>query len=1573
MMDQFSTNRTWSSPTAQGGNACYFLVGLLTVVLSHYCDSALGQLNFQMDEGVAAAVAVLPPRDVQNALVDAEIALKTRQFPAAFKLLQGVLQQPEDYFVDETFKKTTKSIAVSILEGLSDEAYGAYELQVGLAASQSLQGAIAGGRWEEVSLLAQTAPCTAAGDKAQLLLAQRQLDRGEFSAAFHRLKRLAASSRARSNLGSGLIALVQMTAKLAGQTFDVSALPLLDSDRQPITMGGISTAVPLDSEAVDRLVAAILKSASQSPGFSPASVWLLPGGGPARTGHAGHASAAGGATWIHEVDEAPELTDQAELQPLWLADLKKQRELVEQLMIERQNLVVPSAVPVIAQDKVICRGLADVAAYSVGDGALAWRTSLVDPALRSLYAQELGLAADDEAPINEGMKEYLRQRVYRDSTAGQISTDGELVYYIDELGFNGLPFAVQPDRQGGLPENNLPNRLVACSARTGKVVWVAGGPATAAKRDLEGTFFLGAPVPSKGLLFVLADQQGELRLLVLQGCEPGAGVHPQAGTLLWSQALATGEPGNSPRVIRRLSGLSPSIAEDVVVCPTGMGLVVAIDIVTRQLKWGFRYESIRGPRSAEVAIGRPGTVLQEDEQSRWLDSFPVMTGGRVLLTPRDDSHLYCLDLLSGVVLWKRNREAALSIAGFDRDKLITLTLSGVNALSLADGTDAWPTAVVLDRPSGRAICGQRVIHVPVVTGQVVSIDLSTRRVLARLPLATNVLPGNLVAAAGYLVVANSRQVAAIQSNSRPAEDLNAEELASTLKVADIAKRGEERLTQGKTELGIADLRSVLESQPPIDVANRARQVLLAALLDGLKHDPQLYRSTFDEAERLAISPAERVQVYLQHGSVLEESQDRLAAFEVYLKGFFLPEAQVTGMGQLPDGSECRIERLLAGRLNRLYEQTGETLKLEMQKLALTQFEAQANQFSEIELLRRRLRLTLESQLDRVLLASRLIDLLTAPAQLSERYWWLFELARSSEPGIAAYGHARLVELLVEQKSYYAAIDVLTAIEQKFPSVNCWSIGRSMQAAEGTPTGPETGTQFAQRMKQIRVIEARLPGPRFWESRSVAAKRFNRSVDSSQLTARVEVLDSVDPLFTDWSFSLADNGNLLQGADAEGQVEWRVATEFGDQDFVMGNVRQLGMVQYHHLRHRGGIIVLSQGDRFNLYNGLVPGSSPEPIASLSVLSGNRGGDDDVTVQAGRYLYPNGRRIPTAIDRSGSPVGHVCGIARDLVIYQEDKSLRGVNLLTGEPVWKFPGIPKASEVAVDDDLIVAYVSTTNGEYEARLISPTDGAYLGKLPSPPPGDRLWQQGRWLLSVTRMEGRSTLVCTDWLKAAPVWQLPLVDESRVTTVAHDEVIVAHPSGNVRSFDLLSGRQRWESTIQPVPGIAALAAKRYAEALVLVVGQPITKQVRINGPDYFAMPFDGVAYGLDGQTGVVRWTMSIELSTFDTLQPNHVPLVSFTARVMSPPQLVNGRQTLPAYFNLTIVDIRTGELVYRAKDTSLTNSTGVRLNANAKAVEFGFGGWVLEVQYRNEAESPRVDDAPADVEQPAEADGDNAE
>ena len=225
------------------------------------------------------------------------------------------------------------------------------------------------------------------------------------------------------------------------------------------------------------------------------------------------------------------------------------------------------------------------------------------------------------------------------------STDQQRVIF--RGGFGGMREAI----------DTVTNQLAAYELRSqGKVKWKVGG---SDKRDfdiepkLAGVYFLGAPLPLDGLLYVLAERPKDqaVYLVVLDA---------KTGKLQWQQQLVATVDSNMngfQESYRRLTGATPSFADGVLVCPTSAGAVVAVDLATHKLLWGYDYPQGQvGPSQNMMAmrfVMGNGFPVPSYAGDRWADATATIVDGRVLFTPVEgEQPLYCLSLIDGKLLWK---------------------------------------------------------------------------------------------------------------------------------------------------------------------------------------------------------------------------------------------------------------------------------------------------------------------------------------------------------------------------------------------------------------------------------------------------------------------------------------------------------------------------------------------------------------------------------------------------------------------------------------------------------------------------------------------------------------------------------------------------------------------------------------------------------------------------------------------------------------------------------------------------------------------------------------------------------
>ncbi|HID21498.1 MAG TPA: hypothetical protein EYP14_03755, partial [Planctomycetaceae bacterium] len=184
------------------------------------------------------------------------------------------------------------------------------------------------------------------------------------------------------------------------------------------------------------------------------------------------------------------------------------------------------------------------------------------------------------------------------TTVGLLASDGQRVYAVElsrsEFGGASQPPVgpVNPFRRRGTDADDqrsawlqwnrlvalpIPGRTSGPEGRTGREpievprvqpVWSVGGP-PGSDRPLAGHFFLNPPLAVDGELFVITESRGQLNLVALD---------PRTGGLIWSQGIALAEASLSSfsQHLRRTSTCTPAFADGLVLCPTDLGLLVAV-------------------------------------------------------------------------------------------------------------------------------------------------------------------------------------------------------------------------------------------------------------------------------------------------------------------------------------------------------------------------------------------------------------------------------------------------------------------------------------------------------------------------------------------------------------------------------------------------------------------------------------------------------------------------------------------------------------------------------------------------------------------------------------------------------------------------------------------------------------------------------------------------------------------------------------------------------------------------------------------------------------------------------------
>lgn len=628
------------------------------------------------DSGSIASPALLsPPREVLRVLEQAHSLIVAERYSEAIQRLQGVLLAPDDYFLptagEQTATRSLKSEAERLLLELPESAKRLFLLRYEPQAQALLEEAVARGDVSRLLDVWTNYPLTEAGVRAGYLAAIWFLQHAQIDEAARILERLilradrqvpwqvsawlllAGCYVAQGKPEKAELLLRELRAKWPGHQLQVgqSAIRWFSDEESPV-------------DWLRRYFAGLLPPDSAS-------------------GRVGVRQLIPGVTSRHDVDSG---TQAPLLFTVWGARLADYPEF-EELLRTAENYEravgrprIPATRPLLVGDVVICRSLRNVVAFHAHTGKRLWETP-AETFWENFLTSSAGVNPDT-LPV---LEYTLRMRTWQDATAGSFSSDGTRVYVLERL---GLPSAaidagmmIVPrvvSRAQRTPENNI---LAAYDLGSGRRLWQFPDSSTAGGNVGEQVFFLGAPLPVAGSLFVLAYCEGEVRLCELEAT---------TGKLRWQLPLAAVEEPISENWLLRTAGLSPGYHAGIVVCPTGAGSLVAVDVLARRLLWGLSYrETGSTGRMGRLRFLHPALRGGPDGGEFPLGNTVIIAEGCVVTAPSDGEHILCVELTTGRVLKRIARADTVYLAGVYRGQVILVESRAIRLVRVrSDGVAA---------------------------------------------------------------------------------------------------------------------------------------------------------------------------------------------------------------------------------------------------------------------------------------------------------------------------------------------------------------------------------------------------------------------------------------------------------------------------------------------------------------------------------------------------------------------------------------------------------------------------------------------------------------------------------------------------------------------------------------------------------------------------------------------------------------------------------------------------------------------------------------------------------------------
>ena len=1569
---------SWLSVIVAGGG-----LSAAAVICAQNIDRDLIVRDRAGPRGVAVS-----EREVLRALDEARRVIAAKQFHPAVQLLQSVLDRDEDFFVEQTLRRDgddfrddrdgqggVKAVALKLLRELPQEGLAAYELDYGAAARNQLSLATDDDDFEQVATVARRFSLTAAGFEATVLLAARASDCNRPLEAALLLDTLQGHPVAAQKRTPSFLLNVASCWHRAGRA-DRSLETLQELKRlapgKSLRVGGRDVTLFTRDEEAGTWLAALVRSSARSSLLVES--WAMPGGGATRNESAAPASPVGGARWrISSIEHlamfhrpeaglgtliqpllrgglpprATETSEPKRVDPVLTAQQSLQRRTQLEVLIAREQsalrddsrIAFPAALPLVVGDAVVYRTISDVTAVRLRTGELLWRSALTDGALARLWNNRnietrAGEVRDVHEAISAALSAHVRRRLFRDAAAGTLSSDGQTVFALEELDPSNSNAAANAMR--GLAEPAATNKLVAYDLAGGRMLWEVGGPRGAKPVELSGHFFLGPPLPLDGRLYCLAEVQGDLRLLVLEQTADRGAVK-----IDWSQTLIAVDRPVSSSPLRRLSGLSPSFADGILVCPTSTGAVIAIDLVRRVLLWGHPYTSTAATDGVEFAApmfrrGRTPSpsVDDADEKSRWVDASPLIADGRAIVTPRDADVLLCLDLLDGRLLWSLPRGEWLYPACVIDGRVVLVGRDGLAAYQLSDGKPVDSFASISVEPAGRGVRVGARYFLPLANGEIATVDLNSGRILARTKLSDGRVPGNLIAGAGAIVSQSAGELIGF-APLRDIETQIAEQLQTDPRQpAALALRGELRLHHGNEAEGLADLRESLRRQPE----PRVKSILAASLLAGLRGNAALVHDRAAELEALTDDPQQRNEFLRIYAKRLEDAGDRRGAFTQWIR---MAETSrfLNDLDPITSNHAVRTDRAVRARLSEMYsvstpDERAAFDTIIAEHVAAGRLRAAAGKATELaEHLEQSLRFFsglphVEQRLFEQVVS---VDGATHPERLLELF------ATSADSALAAQAIALLTRDLLQANRIGEAIPWIERLRDEFSEQQC---------LDNRTGRKETGRSLAEQFLKRDDVRKRLAVASVWTAGPIDVSRKLREVSEQQANVGpavvpVEVVSRRGMLFEDWSFETDSGGRMLTARDTDGRVRWKVAIP---PDAALGELngfKPRGAVSGSELHIQDRWLALNFGTHFVMFQAVDAEQAPRAAWQQTLRPSGISREELMFAQRGMRVrvLPGGQVIPLAGGPSNlRAFGQLVGLTHELAVYIVGQKLCAAELDTGRLAWSRQDVLPGTVVASVDETAVSI--QPDATRDNTLLRTLDGADLAKRRWKGNDAPLWQRGTRRLGVQHPKlDERVLVLRDLAQDAEVWSRPLGVKDVATLIEDRDVAILEEheeQSRLVVVSLADGREKYRAEL-PVALNAGrftkLFVQRQPDRDIVLVGEP--------SPTGNVNAFDGLVCAVSRKEGTRFWSTSVKNVTFDRLQPARSPVLLLVSQAGGAADPFSNQSLLSA----TLLDKRTGRLLYSTQEQSSNAVPRLEPDPDQRRIVANFHGWQLDLTF----------------------------
>lgn len=1432
----------------------------------------VGSSSFGESDADGLAESAHLPRDRQSKtmLAAAKTNLQAGRYAAAVNLLQRILDRADPRFIAVGSRYVSaRCLANRSLAELPASALDVYEQQFGRQARRALQAAVDDGDIRGIGRVSVRYRYTEAGLDALRTLSSYHADHGRLSLT-----------------ASGFRAVFEHPRSQPA----IKAAALVRRIHCRHRLGDVAGAAALRVKYADELATEQVEIAGRP---TMAADWLdsccmlpRPIDAPSTADGPPHSQAA-----LDQGRVAPS-PERPSLQPAWVrrtGPVQHIKQLIDDGLdeLEQHGIArLDSFQPLVAGNLVFARTMQGLIALDAETGNTIWQNDL---------ELDAGRLADNLNRLeNQGFRrmigELLIRSIQADNIGRTLSTDGERLFAVyaeaDVPDIATVQRSLFGSESQRYRRQKAAHVLAAFDLATGRKLWIraaADHAASSRGSPMRETSFLGAPLAAEDALYALIRRQEQIWLYA---------VDPADGKLLWSLSLADEAAQSRADRISRQSACQLALGDGVLICPTGAGAVVAVDLLSRGPLWAYRYPRDDVPPVTGLPPGLADVSLPSQWWLGWRFPGAWVANGRAVLAGDESSSLYVFDSANGEMMWTRGHRRGLYVAGVFDSQVIVVERHAVRSFDLENGRPIWTADV--GPPAGRGTASATHYYLPLDSGGIAAIDLADGSV-DRLDAVGGELMGNLAAAGRSVVSQRYDRLALLpplaaarrRAAERAAADPDDPQLMLTKALLD--------REAGNLRTAAAALAELFE----LESSETTRTALRETLLATLRTNPVRLSEVAPKIESLIESGGDRLRYLRALAAAHIENGDLRAALATYCRLLDVDGHDEPVVDGVPKRL-VRMDRFVQGKILDLFALADDAQAHRLQALVESRFDEAlhnpdpfalrrfADCFAALEWGHKaRLELAARARGGRGFLTSQL-DLL--------------ELSGSDEPQLAATALARLAELTRTHSYTRDAAAAYRCLLRRFADVKLID-GNTPRELIATlpqdstlPAEIETGPQdpWPGGKPQIVVEEA----------------------DASN--AEVTILPvAAEP------GSLFDRLSVyLVRTRSAGGIVWELRFQ-GDRQRGHWGIelpatnRSYRLLQpLHQGWGLGHVLILKLGAEIF---GISPlDHNGEPQASILWHTDSVGetffGPNPIPLRIFPLRLGFGTFRMTAVDRFGRTLAGVGAIRPGYLCYGEKGTLVALDPLTGGRLWQRYDVPDDALCAGDNEFVlliepeprqIHVLRTVDGKTVATR--PFDEWELGQL--------LTHSGRFVLVERTQRDGYSLTWVDLVAGTTNWSRGFAAGTIPFHVDSHYFGVLEPDGSMQILSLESGETLNCARLERLERLTGLFAVMDAHRLFVALSGPFQEasNQRANQQrlDFRRAAVNGPLYGFDRQTGAMLWKTRLTDAFFTLDQPKQPPLLIIDDVHPTGEQADGGRLSA-----IRCLDKRTGEQVYRFESAS---------------------------------------------------------